>query len=137
MPTYSKYNFTDCQGVQWVRGFPSSSPSSSSSFSFSSSSSSVSSSSSSVSSFSSSPGAGHFRSALRILVALKDLSPDGAFQWDGSWFGHPGTQLIDEYMGTPRVREMIDAGLPADAIAAAFEADAAAFRKTRAPYLLY
>jgi hypothetical protein len=40
-------------------------------------------------------------------------------------------------MGTPRVREMIDAGLAASAVAAAFEEDAAAFRVSRRPYLLY
>ncbi len=148
MPTYSKYNGTDCAGVQWVRGIAlslSSSSQSSSSPSSLFSSSSSSSSSSSASSSSSSPSSSsssfrHFRAGLEVLTALRDLSPPGAFRWDGSWFGHDacnGTELIDDYMGTPRVREMIDAGLAASAVAAAFEEDAATFRVSRRPYLLY
>ena len=41
-----------------------------------------------------------FEAGVRILVGLKGLSqPPDAFVWDGSWFGHPGTELIDEYAG--------------------------------------
>ena len=57
-----------------------------------------------------------FMVALQMLIVTKQLSPDGAFQWDGVWFGHPGTELIDEYMGTPHVREMIDDGANAQDI---------------------
>mmetsp|Transcript_76995 Transcript_76995/g.154441 ORF Transcript_76995/g.154441 Transcript_76995/m.154441 type:complete len:411 (-) Transcript_76995:26-1258(-) len=101
-PSFSKYNGTDCSGVQWVNG--------------------------------ASPA---FTGAIEILIALKDLGGD-AFAWDGSWFGHPGTELIDEYAGTPLVREYIDAGvLSADEISAAFAEDIALFRQKRAPFLIY
>jgi uncharacterized protein YbbC (DUF1343 family) len=101
-PTYSKYNFTDCAGVQWMRQIVPS-----------------------------------FKNAISILTTLRDTSPVGSFQWDGSWFGHPGTELIDQYMGTPEVRRLIDAGEAAEYITAAFEPDSEAFKKTREPYLLY
>lgn len=102
-PTYSKYNFTDCGGVQWARGVDAS-----------------------------------FLGALQVLTSLRSLSvPPDSFQWDGSWFGHPGTELIDLYMGTPRVRLMLDAGESAASIAAVFEPDAAEFREARAAFLLY
>jgi hypothetical protein len=43
---------------------------------------------------------GDFKSATIILSILKELSiPSSSFIWDGSWFGHPGTELIDEYAG--------------------------------------
>ena len=57
-----------------------------------------------------------FMVALQLLIVTKELCPNGAFQWDGTWFGHPGTELIDEYMGTPCVREMIDDGATAQDI---------------------
>lgn len=41
-----------------------------------------------------------FASGIRVLCAIRDLStPADAFYWDGSWFGHPGTELIDFYAG--------------------------------------
>jgi uncharacterized protein YbbC (DUF1343 family) len=101
-PTFSKYNGTDCAGVQWVRDV-----------------------------------APLFAAAAQVLVALRDLSPPGAFQWDGSWFGHPGPELIDEYAGTPALREMVDSGATAAEISDAFAGDAKAFRETRAAFLLY
>jgi uncharacterized protein YbbC (DUF1343 family) len=101
-PSFSKYNGTDCAGVQWVNEVSSS-----------------------------------FEGALEILIALKDLGGEN-FAWDGSWFGHPGSELIDEYAGTPLVREMIDAGdMSADQISTSFAQDAAQFLETRAPFLLY
>lgn len=82
--------------------------------------------------------AGLFRQGVRLLAALRELSePKSAFAWDGRWFGQPGTILIDRYAGTPRLRELFDAGKPPDEIADVFEAEAAAFAKTRTPYLLY
>jgi len=101
-PTFSKYNGTDCAGVQWVRDV-----------------------------------APLFSLAALVLVTLRDISPPGAFQWNGSWFGHPGTELIDEYAGTPAFREMIDNGSTALEIASAFIDDVKAFRETRAAFLLY
>ena len=78
-----------------------------------------------------------FSNAASVLVALRDLSPPGAFVWDGSWFGHPGSELIDQYAGTPRLRELIDAGASAGDLVAAFAPDASDFREARAPFLLY
>lgn len=47
------------------------------------------------------PTSALFEAGVRILVGLKGLAqPAEAFVWDGSWFGHPGTELIDEYAGT-------------------------------------
>ena len=91
---------------------------------------------------------------------VAQLAPAGAFAWDGSWFGHPGATLIDayattprvracmhvsqacacthgRYAGTPRVREMLDAGTPWARVVDAFAADEAAFRVTRRPFMLY
>ena len=100
-PTFSKYNNTICNGVQWVRGDS------------------------------------DFLAGLNILIETKSLSPPGSFRWDGSWFGHPGTELIDEYMGTYRVREMIDDGWTAERIDRYFAEDIENFVISRSPYLIY
>jgi uncharacterized protein YbbC (DUF1343 family) len=79
-----------------------------------------------------------FAAGVQILCAIRDLSsPADAFQWDGSWFGHPGTELIDFYAGTPSLREMIDAGASAAEILSHYEADVHLFRERRKQYLLY
>lgn len=81
---------------------------------------------------------GLFRQGVHLLAALRSLAhPPSAFAWDGSWFGQPGTVLVDRYAGTPRLRELFDEGKSPDDIADAFEAEAAAFAETRKPYLLY
>lgn len=78
-----------------------------------------------------------FMTALNLIITAKDLSPDGAFQWDGSWFGHPGTELIDEYMGTPRIREMIDdRASPQDVYDACVRSDLKNFLVFRDEFLL-
>jgi uncharacterized protein YbbC (DUF1343 family) len=82
-------------------------------------------------------GESNFLAGLRVLITTKTLSPPGAFLWDGSWFGHPGTELIDEYMGTYFVREMIDDGWSAERINMYFAEDVERFTKARSPYLLY
>ena len=79
-----------------------------------------------------------FREGVRLLSAVRNLAtPPSAFAWDGSWFGQPGSILIDRYAGTPRLRELLDAGKSADEVADAFEAEAAAFAQARKPHLLY
>lgn len=46
------------------------------------------------------PKSSLFEAAVKVLVGLRSLSsPPEAFVWDGSWFGHPGTELIDSYAG--------------------------------------
>lgn len=87
------------------------------------------------------PNASHslFRDGVHLLAALRAVArPPSAFQWDGRWFGQPGSILIDRYAGTPQLRELLDAGETPDAVADAFVSEAATFAKvTRLPYLLY
>ncbi len=79
-----------------------------------------------------------FVQGVQILCAMRDLSvPADAFQWDGSWFGHDGTELIDFYAGTPTLRNMIDSGLQSEDIVKVYEKDVALFRHQRQQYLLY
>jgi uncharacterized protein YbbC (DUF1343 family) len=79
-----------------------------------------------------------FLDGTRILCAVRELStPLSSFQWDGSWFGHPGTELIDQYAGTPLYRELIDEGRGADEIASEFTSDENFFRGMREKFLLY
>jgi uncharacterized protein YbbC (DUF1343 family) len=82
-------------------------------------------------------GAQSFREGVRLLCALRQLGGQHNFRWDGSWFGQPGSILIDRYAGTPRLRELIDAGLSADDVADAFQAETDAFAKERVKYWLY
>ena len=79
-----------------------------------------------------------FQTGIDILIALRDLaSPASAFQWDGSWFGHPGSELIDEYMGTTTFRTMMDLNYSAAEICNQYQDDVEHFKITRKPYLLY
>lgn len=85
IPTWNKYNNTVVPGVQWLvdrtLSVENSDPSSSSS-----------SHSGSIDALRS-----PFASGVQILCAFRDLAnPKESFQWDGSWFGHPGTELIDQ-----------------------------------------
>lgn len=79
-----------------------------------------------------------FASATYILCALRDLSiPKEAFVWDGVWFGHPGAELIDQYAGTPKYREMIDSGLSAQEIIEYFKRETSLFVTYRQQFFLY
>lgn len=79
-----------------------------------------------------------FASGVRILCTIRDLaSPASAFAWDGSWFGHPGTELIDFYSGTETFRNMMDNKFTADAIIEYYKKDAEIFRQRRQQFLLY
>jgi uncharacterized protein YbbC (DUF1343 family) len=79
-----------------------------------------------------------FWAASAILQTVRALaSPASAFHFDGSAFGHPGAILFDWYAGTTRYRELLTSGASADAIAAAFAPDVAAFAADRLPFLLY
>ena len=80
--------------------------------------------------------AGLFGEGMKLLVALRETN-SSAFRFDGSWFGQPGTVLIDRYAGTPRLRELIDAGLSWHEVAGAFSAEARTFEAARKPFLLY
>ena len=79
-----------------------------------------------------------FSNGVQILCLLRDQArPSAAFQWDGSWFGHDGSELIDMYAGTPSLRLDIDAGLGAEEVVRRYRADVEQFRRDRAPFLLY
>ena len=108
-PTFFKYNDTVVPGVQWYTDR----------------------------SAAMSPYMNGFLGAAHILRTIIDLSPPDSFQWDGSWFGHPGTELIDDYAGTPLFREMLDAGWSAQRINAYFASDSLLFAEMRKPFLLY
>lgn len=82
------------------------------------------------------PSGKMFPAAVRLLSELRDLA-GGQFAWDGSWFGTPGSRLIDLYAGTPILREMLDARAPAKNIDDFFNRQAELFRRAREPYLLY
>ena len=79
-----------------------------------------------------------FGKAIDLLVALRDQQPGHRINWDGAWFGQPGSLLFDRYAGTTRLRELLDdPSLTSTAIQKAFEAEAAAFENARRPFLLY
>ena len=115
-PTFSKYNNTIVAGAQWFNTIPRCN----------------------ISQGIDTYPPSYFYQASVILLAAKELSiPPENFQWDGSWFGHPGSQLIDMYAGTPLFREMIDAGMSAWHIHRAFQRDVMEFQITRQSILLY
>ncbi len=84
------------------------------------------------------PSSSIFEAAAHILVTLKRLSdPSDSFQWDGTWFGYPGSQLVDFYAGTPRFRELIDEGKSVAEIVAYFDRDVQDFTEIRKAFLIY
>ena len=78
-----------------------------------------------------------FADGMRLLAALRNISPPGRFQWDGSWFGWEGATLFDRYAGTDQLRKLIDGGATPEAVVASFARDEQVWRRARAPYLLY
>ena len=78
-----------------------------------------------------------FYAGMAVLRVLMDQAPANTFEWDGSWFGHPGSDLMDWYTGTPLVREMLNAGASASAIAQHFAPEAKAFHEETSSYYLY
>lgn len=114
-PTFSKYNDSVVSGVQWIHD-----------------------SNRCQRAGEIQPIQNIFLDGTRILCAVKELSnPASSFQWDGSWFGHPGTELIDQYAGTPLFREMIDNGFTPEQIVSAFADDEEQFLQLRKEFLLY
>ena len=69
------------------------------------------------------------RTAVAMLVSVKQLFPS-VFAWRPDKF-------VDKLFGSDRLRTMIDAGARADDVIDAWQAELSAFRKQRAPYLLY
>ncbi|WP_030187682.1 exo-beta-N-acetylmuramidase NamZ family protein [Streptomyces violaceorubidus] len=68
------------------------------------------------------------RTGIALLVTAKRT-------WDG--FAWRSDNWIDKLTGSTRVRTMIDAGADTDEVVAGWEAELAAFRRTRRQYLLY
>jgi len=108
IPTFSKFNDTTVPGVQWLSDRTSSAYDT-------------------------------FLSGTKILCAVRDLStPPEEFEWDGVWFGHPGTELIDQYAGTSEYRSLLSLGkMSAEEIVEYFSDDVRVFTAARKPYLLY
>ena len=65
--------------------------------------------------------------------------PSTAFYFDGSWFGHPGTQLIDYYSGTFLYRQMLEdvKNYTVEDIVKYFQDDIKRFTKDRHRFLFY
>ncbi|MEV5761860.1 DUF1343 domain-containing protein [Streptomyces tendae] len=68
------------------------------------------------------------RTGIALLVTAKRT-------WDG--FAWRSDNWIDKLTGSTQVRTMIDAGAHTDEVVAGWEAELAAFRRTRRQYLLY
>ena len=107
-PSFSKYNGTTVPGVQWLPERTSSEYD-------------------------------VFLSGTLVLCAVRDLaSPPEDFVWDGVWFGHPGTELIDQYAGTPTYRKMLDnKKMSAQDIVSYFAKDKSDFEQMRRKFMLY
>lgn len=80
-----------------------------------------------------------FLTATIILRSFMELAePKDAFQWDGSWFGHSGTVLIDDYAGTTLYRTMLNnLSYTAIDIYNTFKIQSEKFKETRKNYLIY
>ncbi|KAA2262270.1 DUF1343 domain-containing protein [Solihabitans fulvus] len=69
------------------------------------------------------------RTAVAMIVTARAGYP-GVFGWrSDNW--------IDRLTGSDRLRRMVDAGAGVDEIVGAWQAELAAFRRQRAPYLIY
>jgi uncharacterized protein YbbC (DUF1343 family) len=77
------------------------------------------------------------RVGLAVLATLRDLSGD-AFAWRQTTYEFVSDRLaIDLLFGSERERRALEAGMPVGDICRAWEADEAAFRERRRPYLIY
>lgn len=143
-PTFSKFNGSTVPGVQWF-STRTSGTASATATATASTSGSASGSAGSADGFTKTAAAGAarydtFLSGTKILCAVRDLSsPPAEFQWDGVWFGHPGTDLVDQYAGTELYRSLLDDArrLSAEEIVQFFEEDVKAFTVTRSAFLMY
>jgi uncharacterized protein YbbC (DUF1343 family) len=75
------------------------------------------------------------RTALRLIDVTRRLHP-ADFAWVGANGREPALLTIDRLAGTDRVRTAIEGGT-LEALLRRNDADAAAFRALRVPYLLY
>ncbi|MBM6402547.1 exo-beta-N-acetylmuramidase NamZ family protein [Phycicoccus sonneratiae] len=75
------------------------------------------------------------RLGAEMLVAAKALYAD--FAWRQDSYDPARPFWVDKLTGSPRLREMVDAGAPADEVVGAWREELAAFDRRRKPYLLY
>jgi uncharacterized protein YbbC (DUF1343 family) len=78
------------------------------------------------------------RTGAALLDAFRRALPGDAALWRQPPYEYELEQLpIDILAGSDTLRTQVESGLPDDEIAASWRADEEAFRKARAPYLLY
>ncbi|QIM22723.1 DUF1343 domain-containing protein [Phycicoccus sp. HDW14] len=75
------------------------------------------------------------RLGAEMLVAAKALY--GEFAWRKDSYDPARPYWVDKLTGSPRLREMVDAGASADEVVGAWKAELAAFDRRRKQYLLY
>jgi uncharacterized protein YbbC (DUF1343 family) len=75
------------------------------------------------------------RLGAEMLVAAKALY--AGFAWREDSYDPARPFWIDKLTGSPRLRQMVDAGAPADEVVGAWRAELAAFDRRRTQYLLY
>ena len=73
--------------------------------------------------------------AVAMLVEAKRLYPQFAWRYDTSDPARP--YWIDKLSGSPRLREMVDAGASVDVVEAAWAGELDDFDERRQPYLIY
>ncbi|MEV6110788.1 DUF1343 domain-containing protein [Streptomyces sp. NPDC051940] len=78
-----------------------------------------------------------FRPILAAVAMLVEAKRYGAFAWRQDSWDTVRPFWIDKLSGSPRLRQMIDAGAGAAECVAAWEDEAGAFDRTRRKYLLY
>ncbi|GGL45736.1 DUF1343 domain-containing protein [Phycicoccus endophyticus] len=76
------------------------------------------------------------RLGAEMLVAAKALYGSD-FAWRTDSWDSARPYWVDKLTGSPRLREMVDAGAPADEVVGAWRSELAAFERTRRQYLLY
>jgi uncharacterized protein YbbC (DUF1343 family) len=77
------------------------------------------------------------RTAVELIVAFRQQAPD-RFAWRQPPYEYEHDKMpIDILYGSDRLRQAVEAGKTADAIADAWAADEDAFRRLREPFLLY
>ncbi|RJK97960.1 exo-beta-N-acetylmuramidase NamZ family protein [Vallicoccus soli] len=75
------------------------------------------------------------RTAVAMLVTAKELYADFAWRYDS--YDPQRPYWVDKLSGSPRLREMVDAGAGVDEVEAAWQQELRAFARLRRPYLLY
>jgi uncharacterized protein YbbC (DUF1343 family) len=75
------------------------------------------------------------RTAVEMLVAAKATYAE--FEWRYDSWDTARPYWIDKLSGSPRLRQQVTAGAPADEVVGAWREELAAFDERRSEYLLY